>query len=85
MKKLKKPIKREKKKLKKLDDFKNQNLRVIFEDITSHRKEVREIEELTFKQLQNLRKRLDTAILGKKRNPTSSFSDEEDEESKEEE
>ena len=53
MKKLKKPIKREKKKLKKLDDFKNQNLRVIFEDITSHRKEVREIEELTFKQLQN--------------------------------
>ena len=28
MKKLKKPIKREKKKLKKLDDFKNQNLRV---------------------------------------------------------
>src|SRR3989344_5930718 len=71
------------KKLKKLDDLKNQNLRVIFEDIVSHKREVKEIEELTFKQLQNLRKRLNNVI--RKKVPVSSFSYEGDEESKEEE
>ena len=70
-------------KRKKLDDFRNQNLKIIFEDITSHKREVKEIEELTFKQLQNLRKRLDSAITRKI--PIPSFSNEEDEEKKEEE
>ena len=54
-----------KRKGKKLDDSKNQNLKIILEDIISHKREVKEIEELTFKQLQNLRKRLDEAIRNK--------------------
>lgn len=68
MKKKKKKYIGKKKKLKKIDDSKNQNLSIIFEDIISHRREVKEIEELTFKQLQNLRKRLEDAIRKKKYN-----------------
>ncbi|MBI4149218.1 hypothetical protein HY491_02120 [Candidatus Woesearchaeota archaeon] len=37
---------------------KDQNLKILFEDIASHRREVKEIEALTFQQLMGVQKRI---------------------------
>lgn len=66
------------KKLKKLDDLKNQDLKIIFEDITSHKREVKEIEDLTFQQLLNLQNKVSNAMISKT-TPIRNFEEEETE------
>lgn len=61
----KKRTKRRRKRKKELNDLKNQDLKIIFEDITSHKREVKEIEDLTFQQLINLKNKLTSVIKSK--------------------
>ncbi|HLD06526.1 MAG TPA: hypothetical protein VJC16_03255 [Candidatus Nanoarchaeia archaeon] len=66
------------KKAKRAQQKKDQDLKILLEDIASHRQEVREIEALTFQQLMGVQKRVAAELAKKHKVRTMDEDSEED-------